>query len=101
MTLTKAEIVDTLVQDEEIDLSPQEAKAFVDAFFEQIARALEAGDDVKFSGFGNFTLHEKRPRPGRNPKTGESVMIDQRRVVTFKAGQKMKGVIQRALSTRE
>ena len=48
------------------------------------------GRDVKLSGFGNFILKDKKSRPGRNPKTGEEVQISARRVVTFKAGQKLR-----------
>ena len=50
----------------------------------------EEGNDIKLSGFGNFNLRDKAPRPGRNPKTGEEVTISSRRVVTFKSGLKLK-----------
>ena len=98
MTLTKAEIVDQILNN--VELSQQEAKDFVDAFYEEIAYSLEQGQDVKLSGFGNFTLHDKSARPGRNPKTGEEVLIAPRRVVTFKSGQKMKSEIQQTLSNK-
>jgi len=98
MTLTKAEIVEQIL--ESVDLSPQVAKEYVDAFYEEISLSLENGVDVKLSGFGNFTLRDKKARPGRNPKTGEEVTIEERRVVTFKAGQKMKSEIQDSLSKK-
>jgi integration host factor subunit alpha len=98
MTLTKAEIVEQIL--ESVDLSPQVAKEYVDAFYEEISASLEDGVDVKLSGFGNFTLRDKKARPGRNPKTGEEVTIEERRVVTFKAGQKMKLEIQDSLSKK-
>jgi len=98
MTLTKAEIVEQIL--ESVDLSPQVAKEYVDAFYEEISSSLENGVDVKLSGFGNFTLRDKKARPGRNPKTGEEVTIEERRVVTFKAGQKMKSEIQDSLSKK-
>ena len=75
---------------EELGLNKREAKELVETFFENIIAALEDNDDVKLSGFGNFTLREKKSRPGRNPKTGEEVAITARRVVTFRPGQKLK-----------
>ena len=62
--------------------------------FEQIKESLENGNDIKFSGFGNFILRNKSPRPGRNPKTGEEVTISERRVVTFKSGLKLKSKLE-------
>ena len=59
-------------------------------FFEEVRSALEAGENVKLSGFGNFELRDKSERPGRNPKTGEEIPITARRVVTFRPGQKLK-----------
>ena len=53
-----------------------------------------SGLDVKISGFGNFILRDKKGRPGRNPKTGEDVLISPRRVVTFRAGQKLKSRVE-------
>ncbi|RKW41658.1 MAG: integration host factor subunit alpha, partial [Moraxella sp.] len=59
-----------------------------------ISQSLADGKEVKLSGFGNFELRDKKTRPGRNPKTGEEVPVKARRVVTFKAGQKLRGEIQ-------
>src|ERR671928_90517 len=81
MTLTKAELADLLF--EQLGLNKREAKDMVERFFEEIRIALEAGDSVKLSGFGNFQLREKPQRPGRNPKTGEEIPITARRVVTY------------------
>lgn len=92
MALTKADLANTLF--EEVGLNKREAKEFVDAWFASIRDALEAGEQVKLSGFGNFQLRDKRKRPGRNPKTGEDVPISARRVVTFKPGQKLKGRVE-------
>lgn len=91
MTLTKADIVEKLYAD--IGLNRKDAKELVDMFFEEIKRALEQGNAVKLSGFGSFDLRDKRERPGRNPKTGEEIPVTARRVVTFRAGQKLKGRI--------
>ena len=88
MALTKAEIAETLY--DELGLNKREAKEFVEIFFNEISDTLVSGLDVKKSGFGNFILRDKKERPGRNPKTGEDVIISPRRVVTFRAGQKLK-----------
>ncbi len=88
MTLTKAEMAERLFA--EVGLNKREAKEFVDAFFETIRKALEEGEQIKLSGFGNFELRSKNQRPGRNPKTGEEIPISARRVVTFRAGQRLK-----------
>lgn len=72
----------------------QDARFLVDMFFAQISQSLAEGKEVKLSGFGNFELRDKKTRPGRNPKTGEEVPVKARRVVTFKAGQKLRGEIQ-------
>lgn len=92
MALTKAELANALF--EEVGLNKREAKEFVDAWFETIAAALEEGEIVKLSGFGNFQLRDKRQRPGRNPKTGEEIPITPRRVVTFKPGQKLRARVE-------
>lgn len=94
MALTKIEIVDNLV--EKFKLDRRVAKQLVEQFFEEIRRTLESGEDVKLSGFGNFTLREKSSRPGRNPKTGETAMVSARRVVMFKAGQKLRARVESA-----
>ncbi len=91
MTLTKADLADLLF--EQVGLNKREAKDMVEAFFEEVRGALEAGDSVKLSGFGNFELRQKAERPGRNPKTGEFIPITARRVVTFHASQKLKSKV--------
>mgnify|MGYP000603277253 FL=1 len=92
MSLTKADIADCLFN--EVGLNKREAKEFVDAYFETIRQALENGENVKLSGFGNFQLREKNQRPGRNPKTGEEIPISARRVVTFRPGQKLRARVE-------
>ena len=87
MTLTKAEIIQTVVDN--VGLNRREAAEMVDAFFEEICAALGSGDDVKLSGFGGFELREKAERPGRNPRTGEAALVTARRVVTFHPSQKL------------
>ena len=92
--LTKAQLAELLF--EHIGLNKREAKDMVDAFFDMMSERLVAGEEVKLSGFGNFQLRVKAPRPGRNPRTGESIPIAARRVVTFHASQKLKEAIQSA-----
>jgi integration host factor subunit alpha len=95
MTLTKADIADRLA--EKFNIDRQESKILVELFFEEIRVALEKGEPVKLSGFGNFTVRDKNSRPGRNPKTGESVDISARRVVTFRAGIKFRERVEKNL----
>lgn len=92
MTLTKADLADLLFN--EVGFNKRESKEMVEAFFEEIRNALEAGDLVKLSGFGNFQLRQKPERPGRNPKTGEDMPISARRVVTFHPSNKLKALVE-------
>jgi integration host factor subunit alpha len=91
-TLTKAELAELLF--ERLGLNKRESKDMVEAFFEFVHASLAQGDDVKLSGFGNFQVRRKAPRPGRNPRTGESIPIRARNVVTFHASHKLKAVVQ-------
>jgi integration host factor subunit alpha len=91
MTITKAELSQTL--SDTLGLNKRESKEIVEDFFGQIGEILQTGEDVKLSGFGNFELRDKSPRPGRNPRTGEDVPITARRVVTFKPGQKLRALV--------
>ena len=93
-TLTKAELAELLFA--QVGLNKREAKEMVEAFFEEIRIGLEAGDVVKLSGFGNFSVRDKASRPGRNPKTGEVVPISARRVVSFHASQKLKEQVEKS-----
>jgi integration host factor subunit alpha len=91
-TLTKAELAELLF--DKLGLNKRESKDMVEAFFEIIHSTLVRGDDVKLSGYGNFNIRRKAPRPGRNPRTGESIPIKARDVVTFHASPKLKGLVQ-------
>ena len=86
--LTKAHLADLLF--EQIGLNKRESKDMVEAFFDLIAASLVDGQDVKITGFGNFQIRVKAPRPGRNPRTGELIPIGERRVATFHASAKLK-----------
>ena len=90
--LTKAHLAELLF--EHIGLNKRESKDMVEAFFVLVSDSLVEGKDVKISGFGNFQIRTKAPRPGRNPRTGESIPIEARRVVTFHASHKLKEQIQ-------
>ena len=99
MALTKADMAEKLY--EELGLNKREAKELVEMFFEEVRSALEGGDQVKLTGFGNFDLRDKNERPGRNPKTGEEIPITARRVVTFRPGQKLKARVEAYAGTVE
>lgn len=86
--LTKAQLAQMLF--EQIGLNKRESKDTIDAFFNLVADGLVEGNDVKITGFGNFQIRTKAPRPGRNPRTGETIPIRARRVVTFHASYKLK-----------
>jgi integration host factor subunit alpha len=90
--LTKAHLAELLF--EQIGLNKRESKDMIDAFFDLVSDSLVEGNDVKISGFGNFQIRTKAPRPGRNPRTGEAIPIQARRVVTFHASHKLKDHIQ-------
>ncbi len=88
MALTKADMAKSLFN--AIGLNKKEARELVDLFFEELEVCLADGEEIRFSGFGNFHLRDKNARPGRNPKTGEEAQIPARRVVTFRPGDKLK-----------
>ena len=91
MTMTKADLVERIY--EKVGFSKKEATEVVESIFEVVKKRLEHGEKVKISGFGNFVVNEKRPRKGRNPQTGEEIVISGRRVLTFKASQVLKKVM--------
>jgi len=92
MALTKADMAKSLFN--AIGLNKREAHELVDLFFQELGASLADGEQIRLSGFGNFDLRDKVARPGKNPKTGEKVPIPARRVVTFKAGQKLKARVE-------
>jgi integration host factor subunit alpha len=92
-TLTKADLSELLC--EKIGLNKREAREMVETFFDTISQRLVDGTNVKISDFAAFDIQAKRPRPGRNPRTGEQVTIKARRVVAFRAGPRLKARINR------
>lgn len=86
--MTKAEIANIIC--ERVGLSKKESSQIVEIVLEEIKGVLARGEDVKISGFGHFMVRSKNSRRGRNPKTGESITIEPRKVVTFRASQIVK-----------
>ena len=93
MSLTKAEIVEKLHQ--ETGLSKKQAGDALKDIIDIIKNRLETGESVLISGFGRFAVKEKRPRRGRNPATGKSIMLDGRKVVSFKCSGVLKDRLNR------
>jgi integration host factor subunit alpha len=88
MTLTKAQIVEAVQN--QIGFPKTRSSEVVETLLEIIKKTLESGEDVLVSGFGKFCVKEKRARRGRNPSTGEDMMLEPRKVVTFKCSGKLR-----------
>jgi len=93
-TLTRAELLERVVQLKKMT-SRSDIEKIIDRFYNVIIQTLGSGEVVRLSGFGNFYLLDKKQRPGRNPKTGEVIPVSERRVVTFRTGNKLKQLIDR------
>jgi integration host factor subunit alpha len=91
--MTKADIVNLVF--EKVGLPKNEAQEMVETVFDTIKQTLIAGESIKISGFGTFNVRKKNSRIGRNPKTKEEVEITPRRVVTFKASDQIKELIEK------
>jgi len=89
--MTKAEIVEQIY--EQVGFSKKESAELVEKVFETIKETLSRGEKVKISGFGNFVVREKNARKGRNPQTGEEILLEARRVLTFKPSLVLKNVL--------
>tara|TARA_Y100000590_G_scaffold187562_1_gene213809 strand:- start:11066 stop:11365 length:300 start_codon:yes stop_codon:yes gene_type:complete len=87
-TITKLDLVNHLHKN--LGFNKIESKELVEAFFNEIKTSLKKNQEVKISGFGNFKILNKKERPGRNPKTGDPAVISARKVVSFKAGQRLR-----------
>ena len=96
--MTKADIIDAVYR--RIGFSRKEASEAVELVFETMKETLESGEGIKLSGFGNFVVRDKRSRIGRNPETGRMLVIDERRVVTFKASPVLKDALNPSLKSR-
>ncbi|MBZ0157782.1 MAG: integration host factor subunit alpha [Alphaproteobacteria bacterium] len=91
--MTKADIVNYVF--EKVGLPRNEAQNIVEIVFDSIKQTLIAGESIKVSGFGTFNVRKKNARIGRNPKTKEEVEITPRRVITFKASDQLKEVVEK------
>ena len=88
MALTKADIINAVQVEEE--LTKQQSTDIIETLIEIIKNTLESGEDVLISGFGKFCIREKNERKGRNPATGDDLMLEPRKVVTFKCSGKLR-----------
>ncbi|HEY3304822.1 MAG TPA: HU family DNA-binding protein [Candidatus Binatia bacterium] len=86
--MTKAELIDSIAS--KAALPKQKAEEIVNGLFDDIVGALKSGDKVNISGFGTFSVSERKARTGRNPKTGETIQIASSRAAKFKAGKGLK-----------
>ncbi len=86
--MTKADLIDAVAN--RTELPRQKAEEIVNGFFDDIISALKKGDKVNISGFGTFSVSQRRARTGRNPKTGEAIQIASSRAAKFKAGKTLK-----------
>jgi integration host factor subunit alpha len=93
MTLTKVDLIDSIYN--QLNLPKTKSAELVESLLEIIKKALENGEDVLISGFGKFCVKDKRKRRGRNPQTGEDLMLGERRVVTFKCSGVLRSKINR------
>jgi integration host factor subunit alpha len=90
MALTKNHIIDSVHESLQFTFSRKQSIEVVDALIEIIKKTLENGEDVLISGFGKFCVKEKKERRGRNPATGDDMMLTPRKVVTFKCSGKLR-----------
>ena len=88
MTLTKAQMIDSIYR--QVDLPKTRSTQVVQSLLEIIKKTLEDGEDVLITGFGKFSVKDKRRRRGRNPQTGEDLMLAERRVVTFRCSGRLR-----------
>jgi integration host factor subunit alpha len=88
MTLIKAQLVDSIRK--QVGLPKTKSAQVVDSLLEIIKKTLENGEDVLISGFAKFYVKDKTKRRGRNPETGNDLMLDERRVVTFKCSGRLR-----------
>jgi integration host factor subunit alpha len=92
--MTKADLVEIIF--EKVGLSKKEAQDIIEIIFDTIKDSFEEGESVKIPGFGTFNVRKKAPRRGRNPQTGEELEITPRRVLTFKASNQLKSLVEKS-----
>lgn len=89
--MTKADLVE--ITFDKVGYSKKDVAEVVEQIFATIKESLESDESVKISGFGNFTVRHKKARRGRNPQTGDEIIIGERKVMTFKASQILKKLV--------
>jgi integration host factor subunit alpha len=89
--MTKADIIESVYK--KVGFSKKESAEIVEMVFDTVKETLERGEKIKISGFGNFIVRDKKARVGRNPQTGKEIEISARRVLTFRASQVLKNVL--------
>ena len=94
--MTKADLIDEVSRLAE--LTRKDSEVIVETIFESVVRSLRAGDKIEIRGFGSFRTRQRKPRIGRNPKTGQEVPINPRRVLVFRASHALKDLINRGLT---
>jgi len=88
MTLTKAKIIESIT--DQIGYTKNRSSEIVEILLETIKNSLESGNDVLISGFGKFCIKEKKERKGRNPATGEDMILEPRKTVTFRCSGRLR-----------
>jgi integration host factor subunit alpha len=91
--MTKADLIEKVYL--KTEFSKKESTEIVERVFDLIKSTLQEGKEIKVSGFGNFVVHNKAARRGRNPQTGDEIEIASRKILTFKPSQVLKGAINR------
>jgi integration host factor subunit alpha len=94
MTLTKEDLKDSICN--QLNIPKTQSRAIIESFLETIKSSLKSGEDVMISGFGKFSVKNKNERRGRNPATGENLMLGPRKVVGFKCSDKLRDKVNRA-----
>ncbi len=87
--MTKRGIIDELLSHRQ-NVSHREAETIVNAIFDEMAKVLARGDRIEIRGFGSFAVKQRRARQGRNPKTGEVVVVEAKRIPFFRAGKELR-----------
>jgi len=97
MAMTKADLVGIICG--KMNFGLKQSTEILDQLFDILKETLEGGEKIKISGFGNFIVRQKRPRRGRNPQTGEELMISGRKVVTFKESKNLRKTVNRGIQS--
>ena len=97
--MTKAELIEEVSR--VIEMTRKDSEVIVEAIFDSVVRALRTGDKIEIRGFGSFSVSRRPPRVGRNPRSGESVDIPEKRVPHFKPGKALRETVDQSTDTVE